>query len=110
MDLTIDPQASALVMVDMQNDFCHPDGFYGRANDRLVPLGLNPALVAATVAGMRPLLETARRAGLFIVHTRIERDAGSDAVHIVHRVVPQTFEAVASVLGDPALTPGSWGA
>jgi ureidoacrylate peracid hydrolase len=110
MDLRLDPRRTALVMVDMQNDFCHPRGLYARAMERIEPLGLTPRLVTEGIPAMRALLEAARRVGLFIVHTRIERDAAPDAAEAVHQIVPATFQAVIGVEGGPALTPGSWGA
>ena len=30
----LNPAATALVLVDMQNDFLHPDGAYGRAKQK----------------------------------------------------------------------------
>ena len=108
MNLSIDPQTTALVMVDMQNDFCHPEGFYGRVAERVAPLGLEPSLVTDGIPAMASLLEAARAAGLFIVHTRIERDDSPDAVHLIHNVVAQTFGAVADAPGGPALMPGTW--
>ncbi len=110
MNLSIDPGTTALVMVDMQNDFCHPHGFYAQAADRVAPLGLEPQLVTDGIPPMSALLDAARAAGLFIAHTRIERDDSPDAVHLIHRVVAQTFGAVADAPGGPALMPGSWGA
>ncbi len=110
MNLQITPQTAALIVVDMQNDFCHPDGFYARAADRVEPLGLDPQLVTDGIPPMAALLEAARQAGLFIVHTRIERDDSPDAVHLIHKVVAQTFGAVADAPGGPALMPGTWGA
>ena len=109
MNLSIDSSTTAMVMVDMQNDFCHPEGFYGRAAERVEPLGLEPSLVTDGIPAMASLLEAARAAGLFIVHTRIERDDSPDAVHLIHKVVAQTFGAVADAPGGPALMPGTWG-
>ena len=110
MNLSIDPQTTALIVVDMQNDFCHADGFYAKAAERIEPLGLDPQLVIDGIPPMQSLLEAARAADLFIVHTRIERDDSPDAVHLIHQVVAQTFGAVADAPGGPALTPGTWGA
>lgn len=110
MNLSIDTATTALIVVDMQNDFCHADGFYAKAAERIEPLGLNPQLVTDAIPPMASLLEAARAAGLFIVHTRIERDDSPDAVHLIHNVVAQTFGAVADAPGGPALMPGTWGA
>ena len=110
MNLSIAPQTTALIVVDMQNDFCHTDGFYAKVADRIEPLGLNPQLVTDAIPPMAALLDAARAAGLFIVHTRIERDDSPDAAHLIHNVVAQTFGAVADAPGGPALMPGTWGA
>ncbi len=110
MKIDIEPQATALIVVDMQNDFCHADGFYMRAAERVAPLRLDPQLVVDGIPPIAALLDAARTAGLFIVHTRIERDDGPDAAHLIHRVVAQTFGAVADAPGEPALMPGTWGA
>ena len=61
--LTIDLDASALVVIDMQRDFLEPGGF-GES------LGNDVSLLAAAVPACRALLAAARAAGLLVVHTR----------------------------------------
>ena len=111
-DLTaLEPTNTALIMVDMQNDFCHVQGFYGRAGEQLREIGLEPKLVEAGIGTMKELLHAARAAGLFIVHTRIVRDpAIFGTVHTLHRFLPKTYHAVRDVTGGPPLVTGSWGA
>ncbi len=108
--LDLNPKETALIMVDMQNDFCHPEGFYARNRDRMTSIGLVPELVEGRVGTMKELLRAAREAGLFIVHTQIVRD--DDPSHYmwkIHKVVPRTFQAVSGASETP-LVPGSWGA
>jgi ureidoacrylate peracid hydrolase len=63
MDLAdIDPAHTALVLVDLQNDFLHPDGAYGRAGQA------SPA-IAALPARLRPVADAVRKAGGWIVST-----------------------------------------
>lgn len=62
-DLTFDPKTTALVVIDMQRDFLEPGGF-GEL------LGNDVSLLRAAIAPCRAVLEAARRAGLFIIHTR----------------------------------------
>jgi ureidoacrylate peracid hydrolase len=100
---------SALIIIDMQNDFCHQDGFYGRNSDLISPLGLNPQLVTDGIPKIKPVLEAARQAGFFIAHTQIIRDSVPDAVSAIHEIVPATFEAVSAAPGGASLEPGSWG-
>ncbi|MCF4129835.1 cysteine hydrolase family protein [Methylobacterium sp. SyP6R] len=61
--LTIDLDATALVIIDMQRDFLEPGGF-GES------LGNDVSLLAAAVPPCRALLAAARDAGLLVVHTR----------------------------------------
>jgi len=54
---------TALVVIDMQRDFIEPGGF-GET------LGNNVSLLAAIVPTVRKLLDTCRKAGITIIHTR----------------------------------------
>ncbi|MGH7072636.1 MAG: cysteine hydrolase family protein [Stellaceae bacterium] len=56
------PSTTALVLVDLQNDFLHPDGAYGRA-------GASAGAIAALPDRVRPVAEGMRRAGGWIVST-----------------------------------------
>jgi nicotinamidase-related amidase len=58
-----EPASAALVIIDMQRDFLEPGGF-GAA------LGNDVSLLRRTIAPTRRLLEAARAAGMFVVHTR----------------------------------------
>lgn len=56
----VDPSRSALVLIDIQNDFCHPDGYYGQIGKDLSQFEeILPRVVA--------LLEGARRAGVQVI-------------------------------------------
>ena len=57
----VDPKHTALLMIDMQNDFCSPKGKFaqaGRAADSIIEI----------VPACRKLLEAARQANVFVVH------------------------------------------
>src|SRR5215211_6620378 len=62
-DFEFDLDSTALVMIDMQRDFVEPGGF-GEM------LGNNVSLLRSSIEPCKEVLETARRVGLFIVHTR----------------------------------------
>ena len=57
-----DPATTALVLVDLQNDFLHPDGAFGRAS-------VSCDAIAALPARIRPVADTVRSAGGWIVST-----------------------------------------
>jgi nicotinamidase-related amidase len=61
-DLPLDQ--TALLVIDMQNDFCHPDGFNGSQ------LGLNLTAVRAIIPGVQTLLAWARQVGIQVIFTR----------------------------------------
>ena len=54
--------STALLLLDLQNDFLHPDGAYGRA-------GQTAPEIAALPARLRPLLDLMRSSGGWIVST-----------------------------------------
>jgi nicotinamidase-related amidase len=59
----LDPETTALVVIDMQRDFLEPGGF-GEL------LGNDVSLLAAAVEPLKAVLAAAREAGMTIVHTR----------------------------------------
>ncbi len=61
--IAIDVERTALVIIDMQRDFLEPGGF-GET------LGNDVSLLGAAVGPCRAVLETARRRGMLVIHTR----------------------------------------
>jgi nicotinamidase-related amidase len=57
-------QSTALIVVDMQNDFCHPEGFC------IGDLGLDGTPVQAIVPTLQVLVDWAREAGVTVVWTK----------------------------------------
>jgi nicotinamidase-related amidase len=89
---------SALLLVDLQNDFLHPDGAYARggaASDHL----------SAAARRVVPLVEVARAAGVPVVVSRFTLHRGRGGVPLIaphlHRLRP--------FLGPGDFEPGSWG-
>ncbi len=60
---TIDPRHTALLVIDMQRDFLHPDGYAARTGMDISPL-------RAAIEPVGRLLKAARGSGLTVVHTR----------------------------------------
>jgi len=63
MDMpALDPARTGLVLVDLQNDFLHPAGAYGRA-------GVTSPAIAALPARLKPVADAVRRAGGWVIST-----------------------------------------
>jgi len=62
-DFEFPPAKTALIVIDMQRDFIEPGGF-GET------LGNQVKLLAAIVPTVKKLLDTCRKAGITIIHTR----------------------------------------
>ena len=62
-DERVDPASTALVVIDVQNDFALPQGVCGQVGDDVSP-------VAPMVARLKALIEAARQAGILIVFVR----------------------------------------
>jgi nicotinamidase-related amidase len=88
----------AVVVVDMQNDFCHLDGYYAGSGRDVIAL-------QSVVDPIRRLLEQARAAGMPVVFTRLLHDQARGAMQDRHRLVPRRWTA-----RGRRLQPGSWGA
>ncbi|MEE2997824.1 MAG: cysteine hydrolase [Pseudomonadota bacterium] len=65
------PSKTALVLVDMQNDFLHPEGAYGRA-------GQHSHSIVELPDRLAPLATTFRAAGAWIVSTHFTLVPGKD--------------------------------
>ncbi|HZP91573.1 MAG TPA: cysteine hydrolase [Burkholderiales bacterium] len=62
-ELEFDPATTALLIIDMQRDFVLPGGFGEALGNDVTPL-------QATIAPTRSVLETARKLGMLVIHTR----------------------------------------
>jgi ureidoacrylate peracid hydrolase len=73
LDELVDPEHTALIVVDMQNDFCHRNGFFGGGGYN--PLGQGTRSVDMTMCEeMAPrllrLIKAARKAGTKVYYVR----------------------------------------
>jgi nicotinamidase-related amidase len=90
--------ATALVLIDLQNDFLHPDGAYERA-------GVSAPEIAALPARLRPVADAMRRAGGWIVstHFTLVPGRGGEPLILPHLKKLRPF------LGKGDFAPGSFG-
>lgn len=90
------PQQAAVIVVDVQNDYCHPDGMRGRQRSTAACVEMAPRL--------ERFLATARAAGVRVVWVRTEND---------ETTVSTALREQRSNRPDGAqfpCYPGSWGA
>lgn len=88
---------TALLVVDMQNGFCHPEGSFAR-------LDLDISMCNAAIAGCAELVDAAHEAGVPVIFTRyIYRPDYADGGVLVHELLP----ALADV---KSLAAGTWDA
>src|SRR5581483_432917 len=89
---------SALVLGDLQNDFLHPDGAYGRA-------GLSNPEIAAIPGKLAPLVHAARSSQMPIVATLFTLVPGRGGAPLI---APH-LKSLRPFLGKGDFAPGSWG-
>jgi ureidoacrylate peracid hydrolase len=97
MRLVIDPAETALLVVDMQNAFCHAEGTLGLGGVDMAPL-------RATIPHVRRLVRLCRESGIPDIWSRqihYPRDRAREA----HKILPHTLRRP-----RVACQPGSWDA
>jgi len=90
--------STALLLGDLQNDFIHPNGAYGRA-------GQKAAEIAALPARLAPLCELARKRGVLVVATLFTLVPGRGA----EPIISPHLQKLRPFLKKGDFLPGSWG-
>ena len=98
MTRRLDPATTALLLVDLQNDFLHPDGAYGRA-------GQKSAAIAALSARLAPRASALRARGGWIVSTHFTLVPSKGGELFISQHLKQLRPFLAK--GD--FLPGAWG-
>jgi nicotinamidase-related amidase len=89
---------SALLLGDLQNDFIHPNGAYGRA-------GQTSSDIAALPARLKPLTDAMRRRGGLIVATLFTLVPGRGG----EPIISAHLKTLRPFLRKGDFAPGSWG-
>ncbi len=90
---------TALVVIDMQNDYCHPQGSFGKRGTQLVPD------VSVTVRNLQRLAARARESGIPVFFVRTEHGPWSDSPSWLGRL-----RGIPGVDELPVCAEASWGA
>ena len=96
--LELNPETTALVLVDMQNDFLHPAGAYGR-NDQ------SCAAIAALPGRLRTVADAMRTAGGWVVSTHFTLVPGKND----EPFISEHLQRLRPFLGKGDFAPGSFG-
>ena len=89
---------TALILGDLQNDFLHPDGAYGRA-------GQSDPSIAALPARLAPLVRLARERHILIVATLFTLVPGRGG----EPIISPHLKSLRPFLRQGDFAPGSWG-
>lgn len=98
MDLRFDPKRTALLTIDLQNDFLHPEGAYGRAKQ-------SSQAIAALPGRIKPLVDALRRQGGIYISAQFTLVPGPDAEPLIAPHLKQ----LRPFLGKGDFAPGSFG-
>ncbi len=94
----MNPKTSALILGDLQNDFLHRDGAYGRA-------GQSHPAIAALPEKLASLVRAARSRDVLIVATLFTLVPGRDG----EPIISPHLKALRPFLKKGDFAPGSWG-
>jgi ureidoacrylate peracid hydrolase len=98
-----DISTSALIVVDMQNDFVHPDGAFGRRAIENPDQNIDMVFLSSTVVNVKQLVETFREVGrpvIYITHV-VKKDNSDAAIPYWRNPRPG---------GRDSIVEGTWGA
>ena len=90
--------ATALLICDLQNDFVHPDGAYGRA-------GLGVPAIATLPGRLQPLAQRLRAGGGWVVQTQFTLVPGRNGLPLIS----PHLHALRPFLTRGDFCPGAWG-
>jgi ureidoacrylate peracid hydrolase len=99
MDFPVDPRKCALLVVDLQNDFLHPNGIFPRN-------GVKPAGAGGLVTALVPVIEACRRSQVPVIYARMLIRRAPNGMPVGAGLLPWYRH----FLLNEGLTPGSWGA
>ena len=94
----MDWQSTALLLIDLQNDFLHPEGAYGRA-------GKSAKTIAALPERIAPIARSLRAAGGLVISTQFTLIPGRGG----QPMIAPHLAKLRPFLGAGDFAPGSWG-
>ncbi len=98
MTHAFDPSRTALLTIDLQNDFLHPSGAYGRA-------GQTSAAISALPDRLKPLIDALKARGGTYISAQFTLVPGPDG----QPLIASHLKALRPFLGKGDFAPGSFG-
>ena len=93
----LDPASTALLLVDLQNDFIHPEGAYAKG-------GVTSETIEALPRRLGVVADTARSCAILTIATLFTLVPGPDGP-----LIPDHLARLRPFLTDGDFAPGSWG-
>lgn len=90
----VNPKGAALIVVDVQNDFCHPEGAFAKK-------GIETKHMAAIAPALIKLIGEGKKAGLPVVYIKTEHSRWTNSAAWVERSTERQ--------GPPVCARGTWG-
>jgi len=94
----VNPKRTALLTIDLQNDFLHPDGAYGRA-------GQGADAITALPPRIKPLAQALRAAGGIYISAQFTLVPGPGG----EPLIAPHLKKLRPFLGTGDFAPGAWG-
>lgn len=95
-----DARRWGVIVIDVQNDFCHPEGLMAQRG--------RAAAAGAWFEHLQQLVAAARHHGVHVIHVRVEHGPHTDSPVWVTRF--SQARAAGAAPGETACAAGSWGA
>lgn len=92
----LEKKRTALIVIDMQNDFCHPDGTTGKTDRK------NVQPVIEMTPRLKDLLQKIRAMGVTVIHVKTEHSKDTNAPTWIERYRRHSIQQGCQV--------GTWGA
>jgi ureidoacrylate peracid hydrolase len=92
LDKLIDPAHTALVVIDVQNDYCHAEGSVAKA-------GGDVSTADAAVANIQRLIDASRRIGVAVIFVRNWHEAWTDSDPWLKKKITKSRAAIARSWG-----------
>ncbi len=97
--LTLRPESTAVLLIDVQNDFCAPEGIYARN-------GLECPGIPPLLGPLAEFLAASKQSGARLINVRTEYACGPDGAPLEAGLHLESRP----FLKEDGLRPGSWGA